>query len=394
MSASRLIFPEAEYRARLRRAQEAMQRHGLAAIWVTTETDINYFTGFLTRFWASPSRPWFVILPVEGDPIAIIPEIGAPLMARGWVRDIRTWPAPRPEDDGVSLLVEALSAQRGPIGMPQGPESHLRMPMADFMRVQAACSNPIGPDKGIVAGLRAIKSRAEIDCLREVCAVAGRAFDRVTEVAAETVPLSHVFRGFQRLLLEEGADWVGFLAGAAGPDGYEDVISPADERPLQKGDVLMLDTGAVLHGYYSDFDRNFAIGAASPVAREAHGRLVEAVEAGLEAARPGMRACDVWRAMIAVTGPYHGPHGPPGAKGAKRAEARARLGHGLGLHLTEGLSFLEGDTTVLRPGMVLTLEPSMPTRDGRIMVHEEVIAVTETGPEKLTTFSGPDLPVI
>ena len=53
------------------------------------------------------------------------------------------------------------------------------------------------------------------------------------------------FRAFQVALLEEGADWVSYVAGAAGPDGYTDVISPAEARRLQRGDVLMLDTGAV-----------------------------------------------------------------------------------------------------------------------------------------------------
>lgn len=371
------MFPDAEYRARLTAAQEAMGRRGLSALWVTTETDICYFTGFLTRFWASPSRPWFVVLPADGDPIAVIPEIGAALMGRSWVRDIRTWPAPRPEDDGVSLLADTLAQMGGPIGTPDGPESHVHMPLADFVRLKEACPHPIGSDCGIVADLRAIKSPAEISCLRSVCAVANRAFDRVSEIAGVGVPLSQVFRGFQSLLLEEGADWVGFLAGAAGQDGYEDVISPAHDVPLAQGDVLMLDTGAVLGGYYSDFDRNFAVSHASEIAKHAHRTLIEATQAGFEAVRPGARACDVWRAMTEVTG-----------------SQGARFGHGLGLHLTEGLSFLERDETELRCGMVLTLEPYVTTVSNRIMVHEEVIAVTETGAEALTRFAGPDLPVL
>ena len=371
------MFPEAEYRGRLARAQAEMRRRGLSALLVTTETDIFYFTGFLTRFWASPSRPWFVILPVDGDPIAVIPEIGAALMGRGWVSDIRTWPAPRPEDDGVTLLAAALAEQGGPVGTPDGPESHLRMPLADFARLKEASTHAIGSDGGIVAALRAIKSPAEIDCLRAVCALTNRAFDRVGEIAGEGVPLPRVFRAFQSLLLEEGADWVGFLAGAAGPDGYEDVISPANDRPLASGDVLMLDTGAVLGGYYSDFDRNYAVGEPSDCAVRAHRTLIDATRAGFDAARPGARACDVWQAMTAVTG-----------------RQKARFGHGLGLHLTEGLSFLETDESVLQQGMVLTLEPYVTTREGRIMVHEEVITLTEEGALPLTRFAEAELAVL
>jgi Xaa-Pro aminopeptidase len=97
-------FEIAEFKARLTRAQSRMDAAGLDAILLTTEPDIRYFTGYLTRFWESPCRPWFLVLPRSGDPIAVIPSIGAALMARSWITDIRCWRAPDLEDDGISLL--------------------------------------------------------------------------------------------------------------------------------------------------------------------------------------------------------------------------------------------------------------------------------------------------
>ena len=102
-------FATAEYHARTARAQEEMSRRGLAALLLTTETDVRYFTGFLTRFWESPSRPWFLVVPASGRPIAVIPSIGRHLMAGTWVEDIRTWNAPDLKDDGVSLLTDVSS---------------------------------------------------------------------------------------------------------------------------------------------------------------------------------------------------------------------------------------------------------------------------------------------
>ena len=372
-------FPEPEYRARLSRAQARMNDEGLGAILLTTEPDVRYFTGFLTRFWESPSRPWFLVLPAAGDPVAVIPSIGAALMRSTWLSDIRTWPAPDPEDDGVSLLAEALREAGGPVGVPSHLETHLRMPLADFARVKAASGLDFTDDRGVVAGLRAVKSEAEIGKIAESCAIAARAFARMGEIAAPGVPLARVFRDFQRLLLEEGADWVPYLAGGAGSDGYADVISPASDAPLCEGDVLMLDTGAVRDGYFCDYDRNFAIGRAGQVPRAAHARLIEATLAGLEAARPGAAACDVWRAMADVTG---------------NGKAAGRRGHGLGMQLTEGVSLTAGDRTVLQPGMVITLEPGVETAPGRIMVHEENIVITDGAPRPLTPLAEPDLPVI
>jgi len=372
-------FPEAEYRARVARAQAGMARAGLGALLLTTEPDLRYFTGFLTRFWESPSRPWFLVVPAMGDPVAVIPSIGAALMGRTWLSDIRSWAAPDLRDDGVSLLAEALTEIGGPVGVPSHMETHLRMPLADFARLQKACGLTFTDDTGIVAALRGVKSEAEIAKIAESCAIAGRAFDRVAEIAAPGIPLSRVFRDFQRLLLEEGADWVPYLAGGAGAQGYADVISPADDTPLAAGDVLMLDTGAVHDGYFCDFDRNFAIGHASSALADAHARLIEATQAGLTAARPGARACDVWRAMAAVTG---------------AGEGAGRLGHGLGMQLTEGLSLTPQDETVLCPGMVITLEPGVETAPGRIMVHEEDIVITEAAPRALSPLSGAEMPVL
>jgi len=372
-------FSVEEYRARLTRAQAAMERAGLGAILLTTEPDIRYFTGYLTRFWESPSRPWFLVLPLSGAPVAVIPSIGAALMAKTWIRDIRTWSAPNPEDDGVSLLADTLRGTGGPVGVPSGPESHLRMPLADFERVKRASGLEWRDDGGIVAALRAVKSEAEIDKIAHSCGLAGRAFDRVHEIAAPGVPLSQVFRDFQRLLLEEGADWVPYLAGGAGPDGYGDVISPASEVPLGGGDVLMLDTGAVWDGYFCDYDRNFAIGHATKAQQDAHHRLVDAVAAAFDIARPGARASDLWRAMADIVG---------------GGDAAGRLGHGLGMQLTEGLSLTAKDHTILEPGMVITLEPGVELLPGRIMVHEENIAITKGAPRRLSRFSGRELAVI
>jgi Xaa-Pro aminopeptidase len=56
--------------------------------------------------------------------------------------------------------------------------------------------------------------------------------------------------------------------------------------------------------------------------------------------------------------------------------------------LTEWPSIIPTDRTVIEPGMVLTLEPSVETVDGRIMVHEENIAITENGAVNLNTPAG------
>ena len=372
-------FETTEFKARLTRAQSRMNSADLDAILLTTEPDIRYFTGYLTRFWESPCRPWFLVLPRSGDPIAVIPSIGAALMARTWITDIRTWRAPDLEDDGISLLAETLRDLGPRIGTPSGLQSHLRMPLGDFARLNAALPQPIGADADILRSLRLVKSEAEIEKIKTACQIATRAFDRVPEIARISQPLAPVFRDFQRLCLDEGADWVPYLAGAAAPGGYGDVISPADDRPLEAGDVLMLDTGLVHDGYFCDFDRNFSVGSPSPDVAAGHSRLIEATYAAFEAARPGATAAELFHVMDKiVTG------------GAGGSEA-GRYGHGLGMNLTEWPSLIPTDHTPLVEGMVLTLEPGIELAPGRALVHEENIVIRENGAEWLSQPYGAEM---
>lgn len=372
-------FPTSEYRDRLARAQAMLADAGLGALLLTTEPGVRYFTGFLTRFWQSPTRPWFLLVPATGAPVAVIPSIGAHLMRQSWIDDIRTWRAPDYADDGVGLLADTIrevvpNGER--IGVPDGLETHLRMPLAEFDRLRAALPGHVfAGDDAILRRLRLVKSDREIAKIATACAIAERAFARVPEIAHPGTPLSEVFRRFQMLCLEEGADWVPYLAGAAGQGGYGDVISPATDVPLALGDVLMLDTGLVWDGYFCDFDRNFSLGPPAPDVAAAHDRLMDAVRAACAVARPGARACDLFEAMNAIVN--------PGGDGSDAG----RLGHGLGMELTEWPSLIPADDTVLEPGMVLTLEPGIDLGGGRMLVHEENVVIRHGGSEMLSTLA-------
>ena len=369
-------FHPAEFKTRAQNAQIEMVCEGIDALLLTTEPEVRYFTGFLTRFWESPTRPWFLILPQSGDPIAVIPSIGADLMAKTWVRDIRTWTAPNPIDDGISLLADTLSEvlpKSAKLGIPSGHESHLRMPLQDFGHLKQRLPNFVfAGDAGIIRKLRLIKSEAEILKISRACDIANAAFSRVSEVASQGASLESVFRGFQKLCLEEGADWVPYLAGGAGPLGYSDVISPANDHPLCEGDILMLDTGLMSDGYFCDFDRNFSIGKPDSRISVGYTRLIEATEAGKIAAKVGNTAADVFLAMDNVL------------TGGKGGGDVGRLGHGLGMQLTEWPSFIPNDHTVLKEGMVITLEPSVAIPNGGMLVHEDNFVIRKTGVEQIS----------
>lgn len=380
-------FSKDEFRQRLDKAQFLMREQGMDLMLLTSEPEVRYFSGFFTQFWLSPTRPWFLLIPDRGYPVAVIPEIGEVVMRKTWVRDIRTWSSPQPADEGISLLSDTINEMVGGkavIGLSKGHESVIRMPLNDLesLRTQLPGMRWMNCTP-LIRELRMEKSPAEVAKIRHICQIASDTFDQAASLFEIGQPLDSVFRAFKIAMLQQGADDVPYLVGGAGQGGYGDVISPPSQVPIEVGDILMLDTGSTFEGYYCDFDRNFAFGHASDVAKRAYETLYHATEAGLAVAKPGATCAQMYQAMQSVIEQAGGGAGGVG-----------RMGHGLGMQLTEWPSNMASDHTVITPNMVLTLEPSMGLGDGKIMVHEENILITEYGPEMLSRRAAPELPII
>jgi Xaa-Pro dipeptidase len=385
-------FTIEEYTDRVTRARTLMAEAGLDALLITTEPNFRYFSGFHSQGWVSPTRPMFLVVPLRRDPVAVIPTGSRVVMRQtSWISDVRTWTAPRPEDDGVSLLIEALRETVGPrgrIGAEFGPETQLRMPLADFFRVREAVA-PIEFVDGtsILRKLRMVKSPAEVDRIRAIAEIVSDGFASLPDNVRIGDTERDVCLWLQIEILRAGGDRSPYLIAASGPGGYETINTNPSDRILSHGDVLIIDTGSTVDGYFCDFDRNWAFGDVPKAAREAHARAYAATEAGLSAARPGNRTCDVWHAMAEALGME-----------AVEGSDVGRMGHGLGLQLTEPPSIHPSDTTIIEPGMVLTLEPGIAfiAEDGsrRVMVHEENIVITEAKAELLTRRAPAEMPVI
>jgi Xaa-Pro dipeptidase len=370
-------FATVEFERRLGRAQTIMGRRRFDALLLTSAANIRYFTGFDTQFWQSPTRPWFVVVPLGGHPIAVIPEIGARSMARTWVRDIRTWPAPRPDDDGTTLLASTLSSlprRFGRIGAELGREMSLRMPVVQFLALgRLMLDRELTDGSPCIWEIRMLKTDAEVERIRRVCRIVGDAYEALPACVGVGDDEREVCRRLTADVIVRGADAVPYMAAASGPGGVSEIIGAAGDRRLEAGDLLFIDTGATFDGYFCDFDRTYAVGHVSSDATRAHEAVWRATEAGIAAAAPGSTAEEVWRCMAEVL-----------AAAGSIGNNVGRLGHGLGLQLTEPPSLMSGDQTRLEVGMVLAIEPGMECAPAKMIVHEEDIVITPDGCELLT----------
>ena len=132
-------FSKNEYQSRLEKAHKRISNFRLDALMLTTPHNFRYFSGFDSYFWESPTRPWFLIIPNNQEPIAIIPSIGESAFKKTWIKNIYTWQSPNPEDEGISMLVNIINKIKnkyGNIGVEIGNESTIRMPLRDYINLQ------------------------------------------------------------------------------------------------------------------------------------------------------------------------------------------------------------------------------------------------------------------
>ncbi|PQM55030.1 MAG: peptidase M24 [Rhodobacteraceae bacterium] len=379
-------FKVSEFEMRMARAQEIMHRRNLDAILVTTPQNIRYFTGFDSQFWESPTRPWFVVVPGEGKPIAVVPEIGAREMERTWVEDVRSWPSPIPEDDGISLLsdvVNSLATKFNTIGAELGREMTLRMPVNDFLKLRTFINRQILDGSPALWEMRMVKTESEIQRIEHICKLASESYQDLPKYLNIGETERDAVRKLRIDLIKRGADSIPFLPAVSGQGGVSQIVCGPSDRKLENGDILFMDTGSTYDGYFCDFDRNFAIGKISDEAMKVHDLLWTATESGIAASVPGMTTEDVWFAMNRVI-----------EEGGVKGNNAGRLGHGVGLQLTEPPSHRPGDKTKLVPNMVITIEPGLEYLPGKMLVHEENIVVTEDGPKLLTIRAPREMPII
>jgi len=172
---------------------------------------------------------------------------------------------------------------------------------------------------------------------------------------------------------------------------------PSAQRRMKEGDIVGFDLGCIVDGYYADCAVTLALGEIPPRVQELLDVTRESLEKAIVECRPGRRLSDVSHAVQQ----HVEPHG--------FGVVRTFVGHGIGRALHEEPqvpNFGEpGRGPQLKPGMVLAIEPMVTmgsydvkilddgwtavTKDGSLAAHfEHTIAVTEDGPEVLTSKSG------
>ena len=357
---------------RLQPIYDAMKSANLDAVTFVPGPNFKRLYG---RNFHLMERPLIVIVPQEGDPVAIVPNLElasfATLNFSGQVFDWR---------DEVGYEAAFAAASRA---LPQlhdcrrfGLEAQ-RMRVFEQMALQKVFPDATFVDAhAVISSTRLLKTAEEVEKLRKAIAISEAAL----EATLGLVRIGQTEKEIEAILIGQL-----FAHGAAGLS-FEPIVAAGDnaaqphataraDYATKRGDALLIDFGASHEGYHADITRTFFLGEVSDRDRRFYETVLAANARGREVTRPGITAHDVDDLVQQVL------------ERSEFAEfARHKTGHGLGLDVHEAPQIMRGNSTELEKGMVFTVEPGL-YRLGECGVRiEDDVVVTEHGHESLTTF--------
>jgi Xaa-Pro dipeptidase len=360
-----LIGP-AERKARLERAQALMVKLGLSAIITEAGSSMDYFTGVQ---WSRSERPTLAIIPREGQVGMVMPKFEEPSIRQslGVPAEIRPWE----EDENPYAIAAGLLADRKLASGKIGIEETTRLFIVDGLTA-ALPSAQVVSGAAVFRGCRMIKTPAEIALMQVAADItvaalrhthanvrAGMGPKDIAALMAEYTVGQGARVSFNLILIGEASAY---------PHGSR------QPQVLNEGQVVLMDCGCNVGGYESDISRTFVFGEATARQRKVWNDVARGQQVAFEAARIGVEAGSVDRAVRAYYeslgwGPRY-----------KLPGLSHRTGHGIGMDGHEPVNFVMSETTKLAPGMCFSDEPGIYIPGEFGVRLEDCIHLTPEGP--------------
>ncbi len=374
-----LPFPQSEYDRRVAAIKKSMAESGLQYLVIygnpACTGPIFYVANFDSFFGNT-----IIFLPLSGEPVLITDGImhSEPMHSAiwtTWIRDIR--PANHPATVRFTrnlsdFIVEELK-KRGLEHAPGGLVNAGFFPYTFMQRLADLVPGlDLQPAERTFEGVRSIKSDLEVALLRQTARIASRGLDRVFTLDAIGMTEKELAAEAVRVFLEAGSD-IPMIAVTSGlRSGLKH--APATGQKIQDSDMIFVDVGTPVHGYFSDVARSGVAGKANPQQVDMLKTALEMHDHVIEAIKPGARICDLQRIAENIAN----------ARGFGNAYFPTGFGHGIGTSVAETPILFPDNEAALEKNMVFALEPMIVVEGVGTAVFEEMILVTKGGCEVLS----------
>ena len=329
------------------------------------------FTRAFGKPFMSHERPFVAIIPADGDPAAIVPN----LELRSW--DLVGFPGAIfdwRDQDGYQAAFNDLLGH-----MPLRSLAVEGQVMRVFVHHALKQANPdlrIVDGEKPISSLRAVKTADDIQCLEKAIEISERALHCVLDQVRVGQSEKEIESLLTQSLFAEGAEDHSFgPLVAAGEGSARPHAKARRDYRVKEGDALLIDFGARWGGFSADITRTVFVGHASEEAEAVYDTVHRANERGHAVTRAGLTAHDVDDAVIGVL------EASPFAD-----RIRTKTGHGLGRDVHEAPYIMRGNEERLRAGMVFTIEPGLYEIGNFGVRIEDDVLVTDDGCRSLTNF--------
>lgn len=354
-----------DYTARIERLRDAMRASRIDLLAVPPGDDLRYLTGFTPL---ADERACYLFL-TDHSGLFLVPELNAAQSERYIRQPFATYSDAAGPDAAVSLARRQFASPR-------------TIAVGDTMRADALLllqatwpDAAYRPASTVLAPIRMRKSAEEIAALRRAAATADAAVEAALASCRVGATEAQIARAAEEGFRLAGAADVLFSVVAGGPNSAYP-HHHTGTRAVNAGEPVLLDLGSRMDGYCSDITRMAFLGQPFPRYREVHHIVDEAVRAALAAIRPGVSIAAVDRAARRVI--EDSGHGERFVH---------RTGHGIGLSGHEPPSITHTNEMPLEAGMTFSVEPGI-YLPGEFGVRlEEIVIVTDRGPEILSRLS-------
>lgn len=247
------------------------------------------------------------------------------------------------------------------------------MTVEDYERFRKALSCELKPATELLRQMRMVKTAEEIEAIEGAQRIAELALENILEEIRPGVTEKEIAARLQYLMLHYGASDMSFdPIVVSGPNGSLPHGVPS-EKEIQNGEFVTMDFGCIYRGYCSDMTRTIAVGYATEEMQRVYHTVLEAQQAGIQAAKAGVTGKTVDGAARAVIdaagyGAYFGHS----------------FGHGIGVEIHEAPNASPMNQEPLPVGAVISAEPGI-YLPGKLGVRiEDMILLTEDGCKNLT----------
>ncbi|MEM8687663.1 MAG: ectoine hydrolase DoeA [Pseudomonadota bacterium] len=383
MSAT-LHFERSEYDLRIARTRQAMEQAGIELMIASDPSNMAWLTGY--DGWSFYTHQ-AVLLAMEGEPV----WWGRGMDARGAERTVfmekdnivgyEDIYVQNPERHPMLTLAE-LVTERGWANMRIGVEmDNYYFSAAAYECLKASLADShIQDATGLINWQRAVKSEREILFMRRAARIVEAMHAQILERVEPGLPKNELVAEIYATSVR-GADghWGDYSAFVPMLPSGMDATAPHltwDDRPFKSGECTFFEIGGAYRRYQCPQSRTVFLGTPPQKYLDAEKAVLEAVEAGLEQAKPGNMCEDIANAFNATLN----KHG---------FEKDSRAGYAIGLSYPPDwgertMSFRRGDKSELKPGMTFHFMPALWLDDGGLEITEPIL-ITERGVECLCT---------